>query len=100
MLERYLRDRFLISDPVPSFTSPTAAEEEEEEPYGCCICLQNDSPDGEQGSGARQRLVTLPPPCRQLVHADCLAEWIRRCRANNSAATCPMCRQDLEDLSQ
>jgi hypothetical protein len=126
LLERFLRDRFLISDPVQhgcpgesegfcgngsggaagagagagaSFASPAAAKEEEDT-HECCICLQNDSPDGEQDGGARPRLVTLPPPCRQPVHAECLAEWILKCRANRLAVTCPMCRQDLGDLAQ
>ncbi len=95
LLVRYFRDHYGISDPLSSFASLAAEEEEEDIPSECCICLQNDNPDGEQDGGAGQRLITLPPPCRQPVHADCLAEWIRNCHAKDSAATCPMCRQDL-----
>jgi hypothetical protein len=124
LLARFLRDHFLITDlhggsgesegcgnvsggaagagagAGTSFASPAAAEVEEDTDV-CCICLQSDSPDGEDG-GARPRLVALPPPCRQPVHADCLAEWVMKCRAMKPGAvvTCPMCRQDLEDQSQ
>jgi hypothetical protein len=51
---------------------------------GCVICLEPYTAVGE--------LVSVGPLCGHVFHAACLQGWTRRCHAS-----CPSCRQDLQN---
>ncbi|WP_252177413.1 RING finger domain-containing protein [Endozoicomonas sp. 4G] len=45
-------------------------------------------------------MVMVKTPCNHLYHVDCLNQWLKKRRRNDSVRNCPTCRTELNALSK